>query len=174
MQNKNVYGGPLHIHSTSPPTGYYRDGFCRTGKEDSGNHTIAAVMTKEFLDFTASKGNNLSSAGVQPGTKWCLCATRWREAMKAAKDANDPIVPKVQLHSTATEALRDVDLKDLKKFAAEQETSGALGSTSPRGMAGPQVGTADKAGGSVRSQHPEIEEHPDRPRYPKPDNVGKA
>ena len=98
-------------------TGAFRDGYCRTGPDDPGNHSVAATLTKEFLAFTNSKGNNLSS--LSPGTKWCLCASRWKEAMAAAKDANDPVVPKVYLHATAKESLDVVDMADLKKYAAE-------------------------------------------------------
>ena len=58
----------------------------------------AGILTDEFLDFTASKGNNLRSVGLTAGCKWCLCAGRWKEAMDAAKDADDPVVPKYVIH----------------------------------------------------------------------------
>ena len=87
--------------------------------------------------------------------------------MQAAKDASDPVVPKVALHATATEALKDVDFKDLKRYALDPETAGAVQSGLPRGMAGSKVHEADTAGGSVRSQHPTVEEHPDKSTYPK-------
>ncbi|EXJ91565.1 hypothetical protein A1O3_00113 [Capronia epimyces CBS 606.96] len=76
MKNKNVAGGQLGILSTDPPTGFYRDGYCRTGPEDKGNHSVAATVTQEFLDFTDSRGNNLKKSGVKSGMKWCLCAHR--------------------------------------------------------------------------------------------------
>lgn len=75
-------------------TGFYRDGYCRVGPEDTGNHAVAGLLTKEFLDFTASRGNNLRSIGLEPGCKWCLCTARWKEAMEAAKGKDDPVVPK--------------------------------------------------------------------------------
>ncbi|KAL8943351.1 MAG: hypothetical protein Q9216_001126 [Gyalolechia sp. 2 TL-2023] len=92
--NLNVLKKPLALFSQSPMTGFYRDGYCRTGPEDGGNHAVAGVLTKEFLDFSASRGNNLRSIGLEPGCKWCLCTARWREAMEAAKGAEDPVVPK--------------------------------------------------------------------------------
>ena len=85
---------PLALFSQSPMTGFYRDGYCRTGPEDGGNHAVAGVLTKEFLDFSASRGNNLRSIGLEPGCKWCLCTARWKEAMEAAKGKEDPVVPK--------------------------------------------------------------------------------
>lgn len=111
-----------------PPVGYYRDSFCRVGEEDKGNHSIAADMNKEFLDFTASKGNNLGEAGVKPGMKWCLCAHRWQEAMKAAQDGSlaKESVPKVYLHASDKKALDTVSYKDLKAYAAEAENTGSF------------------------------------------------
>lgn len=79
-QDKNIDGGRLKMCSTSPMTGYYRDGYCRTGKDDVGSHTVCAKVTEEFLDFTNSMGNNLDM--LEPGDKWCLCAKRWEEANK--------------------------------------------------------------------------------------------
>lgn len=70
--------GKLKMCSTSPMTGYYRDGYCRTDKDDRGSHTVCSKVTKEFLEFTKSKGNNLDM--LKPGDKWCLCAKRWEEA----------------------------------------------------------------------------------------------
>jgi uncharacterized protein (DUF2237 family) len=135
-----VFNKPLHIFSTKPMTGAYKDGFCRTGKEDEGVHTVAATVTKEFLDFTGSKGNSLAkNSSVTPGTKWCLCVHRFKEAVDAAKDANDPIIPKVHLHATGKETLDVIGMDELKKYAAEGEAGGSGGSASgraPRGMAG--------------------------------------
>lgn len=84
-----------------------------------------ATVTDEFLDFSASRGNNLRSMGLKGGQKWCLCTSRWQEAMKAAKDAQDPVVPKVHLHATHESALDSVSMADLKKFAAEPEAANA-------------------------------------------------
>lgn len=89
-----VYKKPLALFSKRPVTGFYRDGYCRVGPEDAGNHSVAGVLTDEFLDFTASKGNNLRAAGLTAGCKWCLCASRWKEAMDAADGPEDKKVPK--------------------------------------------------------------------------------
>lgn len=80
-------------------------------------------MTDKFLDFTAFKGNNLKSAGVKPGQKWCLCATRWKEAMQAVSDGKlqKDHVPKVHLHATHDAALKVVEYKDLKQYSAASE-----------------------------------------------------
>lgn len=104
-------------------TGFYRDGYCRTGSDDAGNHSVAATMTKEFLDYSASAGNNLKDKGVKPGDKWCLCASRWKEGFEAAQKGllPDSSVPKVHLHATHESALDVVSYKQLKKYAAEQE-----------------------------------------------------
>ncbi len=88
----NVDGGKLKACSTKPMTGYYRDGYCRTGKDDIGSHTVCAKVTDEFLRFTKSKGNNLDM--LEPGDKWCLCAKRWEEANLEGK------APKIIRQST--------------------------------------------------------------------------
>ncbi|EXJ93546.1 hypothetical protein A1O1_01938 [Capronia coronata CBS 617.96] len=123
MQNKNVAGGQLGILSTDPPTGFYRDGYCRTGPEDKGNHSVAATVNKEFLDFTDSKGNNLKKSGVKDGMKWCLCATRWKEAMEAAQTGklSQSAVPRVHLHASHESALKEIKYGDLSKYAAQGE-----------------------------------------------------
>jgi len=76
--DKNIYNQKLKPCSKKPMTGFYRDGYCRTGDDDSGSHTVCAKVTEEFLEFTNSMGNNLSI--LKPGDKWCLCAMRWKEA----------------------------------------------------------------------------------------------
>ncbi|KAL8795835.1 MAG: hypothetical protein Q9195_001715 [Heterodermia aff. obscurata] len=127
--NLNVFKKPLALFSQSPMTGFYRDGYCRVGPEDGGNHAVAGQLTKEFLDFSASRGNNLRSIGLEPGCKWCLCTTRWKEALDAAKGPDDPVVPKVFLHATDQSALNNgVSMETLKKFAAEAEAQGGGGS----------------------------------------------
>ena len=74
------------------------------------------VVTTEFLDFSASRGNDLRSIpGMRDGCKWCLCVNRWKEAMEARKDDDDPVVPKVFLHATDEKALEGLSLGDLKK-----------------------------------------------------------
>ena len=88
--SRNVLGEPLAICSLKRMTGFYRDGCCDTGREDVGSHTVCAVMTSEFLEFSKSRGNDLSTPvpefgfpGLKPGDRWCLCAPRWQEAFEA-------------------------------------------------------------------------------------------
>ena len=111
----NVLGGELQTCCLDPLTGYYRDGSCMTGADDVGTHVVCAVMTEEFLTFTKSKGNDLSTPfphfsfpGLKPGDKWCLCALRWREAYLADK------APPVVLESTNRKALEYVSLEALQ------------------------------------------------------------
>ena len=81
---KNILGKKLKLCSTNPMTGYYRNGFCMTGNDDQGTHTVCAKMNRKFLNYTRKKGNDLSSV-VKPGDKWCLCEYRWNEAFKDGK-----------------------------------------------------------------------------------------
>lgn len=111
---KNVLGQLLSPCSQSPKTGFYRNGSCSTGPDDHGTHVICATMTKGFLDFTVSRGNDLVTPrpeyrfpGLKPGDKWCLCALRWREALKAG------VAPPVRLECTQEKALEFVSLDDL-------------------------------------------------------------
>ena len=83
----NVNGGPLRPCSTDPLTGFFRDGCCNTGAQDAGSHTICVELSAEFLEFSAKRGNDLSTPrpelgfpGLKPGDRWCLCAARWMEA----------------------------------------------------------------------------------------------
>lgn len=82
-----------------------------------------SVVSTQFLDFSASRGNDLRNAGLEGGCKWCLCSSRWMEAFEAWKDGAIGIeaVPKVDLSATEDTALRTVDLKDLQKFAIEDK-----------------------------------------------------
>jgi len=165
-----VYGGPLHQFSMQPPTGFFRDGFCRTGATDSGNHSVAATLSEEFLDFTAARGNDLRGGlGLRGGQKWCLCASRWLEAMRAASGPGDAKVPRVSLHATAQEAIDVVEFKDLKRWALEAETSGAVGGVAPRGVAGEPLHDVNVAGGIARDAHPDVADAGDRStaKYPK-------
>jgi uncharacterized protein (DUF2237 family) len=114
----NVLGSPLRPCSVAPVTGFYRDGCCNTGREDLGLHTVCCVMTAEFLAFSKSAGNDLSTplpqygfAGLKPGDRWCLCAERWKEAL----DAGSP--PQVILESTHAVTLQIVSLEELRKCA---------------------------------------------------------
>lgn len=114
----NVLGGVLEPCSTRPVTGFYRDGCCNTGSDDIGLHTVCVVMTAEFLVFSKSRGNDLSTpmpqysfAGLQPGDRWCLCASRWKEAFDAGA------APQVVLEATHAVTLHVVSLGDLKQHA---------------------------------------------------------
>jgi uncharacterized protein (DUF2237 family) len=116
----NVLGGVLQPCSISPMTGFYRDGCCATGAEDIGSHTVCAVMTAEFLVFSKSRGNDLSTPmpaygfpGLKPGDRWCLCAPRWQEALMG--DA----APRVVLRATEASALDYCALADLKRHAID-------------------------------------------------------
>lgn len=117
---KNVLGTELQACCTDPMTGFYRDGYCNTGPSDFGVHVVCAVMTEEFLSYTSSCGNDLSTPtsyfpGLKPGDGWCLCASRWKEAMEAGK------APPVRLESTHINALQIVSLEDLKKHEYNAE-----------------------------------------------------
>ena len=119
-QQVNVFGEPLATCSTSPMTGWYRNGCCETDEQDRGSHTVCAVVTAEFLAFSASRGNDLSTPrpefgfpGLRPGDRWCLCAARWREAWEAG------CAPRVQLRATHRRALAVVDLAALKAHAID-------------------------------------------------------
>src|SRR6266446_8104899 len=88
----NVLGGRLEICSLKPMTGFFRNGCCDTSDQDVGSHTVCAVMTAEFLKFSKSRGNDLSTPmpdfgfkGLKPGDRWCLCAPRWQEAFAAGQ-----------------------------------------------------------------------------------------
>ncbi|MFC5284049.1 DUF2237 family protein [Pedobacter alpinus] len=113
--DKNVLGTPLVITGTDPLTGFYRDGFCCTGPQDTGKHVIAAVVTDAFLEFTLALGNNLISPypasnfpGLKAGDRWCLCALRWKEAFDFG------FAPPVILEATHENALLYITLEDLK------------------------------------------------------------
>jgi len=117
---RNVLGELLDICSISPMTGFYRDGCCDTGQEDVGSHTVCAVMTAAFLDFSKSRGNDLSTPmpelgfpGLKPGDRWCLCASRWQEAFEAGQ------APRVVLRATHNGALAYCSLADLKRHAVD-------------------------------------------------------
>ena len=116
----NVFGEPLRECSNSPMTGFFRNGCCDTSDEDVGSHTVCIIVTKEFLSFSASVGNDLSTpmpamgfAGLNPGDQWCLCAPRWQEALEAGA------APKVLLSATHQGALEYIDIKYLKQFAID-------------------------------------------------------
>jgi uncharacterized protein len=117
---RNVLGDRLQTCSEAPVTGFYRDGCCNTGPEDLGVHTVCAVMTTEFLQFSRSRGNDLSTPmpefgfpGLKSGDRWCLCAARWKEALDAG------MAPRVVLAATHEATLEIVALDDLKRYALD-------------------------------------------------------
>ena len=116
MAELNVLGGPLVSCSTDPMTGWYRDGCCQTDDADIGRHVVCAVLTEEFLDFTRSRGNDLSTPapahgfpGLKPGDRWCLCVDRWRQALETG------VAPPIVLAATHSAALKVVSLDDLER-----------------------------------------------------------
>lgn len=115
-----MFKQPLQLHSTRPLTGFLRTGYCEAPKSDQGNHSVAAVVSDEFLDFSASRGNDLRSVGLTGGCKWCLCVSRWKEAFDARSGENDPKVPKVYLSRTNERALEGVKMEELEKFALDK------------------------------------------------------
>jgi uncharacterized protein len=117
---RNVFGEPIAACSFNPNTGFYRTGCCETGPEDLGVHTVCAEMTREFLEFSKRRGNDLATPrpelgfpGLNPGDRWCLCAARWQEALEA--DA----APRVVLAATHESTLKIVRLVDLKRHALD-------------------------------------------------------
>ena len=104
--SRNVFGDPLEACSIRPITGFYRDSCCNTGRENVGSHTVCAVMTAAFLDFSKSLGNELSTpvpefgfAGLKPGDRWCLCAPRWQQAFGQATLPAWSCVRPMRVHS---------------------------------------------------------------------------
>src|SRR6266566_498616 len=104
-----------------PITGFYRNGFCRTGPEDLGLHTVCVKVTREFLDFSVLDGNDLVTPhpewgfpGLKPGDKWCVCVTRWKSALDHNRAAP------VDLEATHASALEFVTLEELKAHALAQ------------------------------------------------------
>jgi uncharacterized protein (DUF2237 family) len=117
---KNVLGTELEPCSYEPLTGFYRNGCCDTGAEDVGLHTVCIEATDEFLEFSRSVGNDLSTpmpeyhfAGVKAGDRWCLCATRWQEAFEAGK------APRVILAATHATTMEWVDADGLRAHAVD-------------------------------------------------------
>ena len=116
----NVLGGPLLACSYDPLTGFFRDGCCETGVDDVGSHTVCARVTADFLAFSRSRGNDLSTPrpefgfpGLKAGDRWCLCAARWREAWRAG------CAPRVNLKATHRRALEVIDLGLLKTYSID-------------------------------------------------------
>jgi len=119
---ENVMGGELQICCISPMTGFYRNGWCDTGEQDLGAHTVCVVATEDFLQFSRSMGNDLSTPvpeyefpGLKPGDKWCLCANRWQEAMEAG------MAPDVILEATHKATLDYVSIDDLMRHQYRED-----------------------------------------------------
>lgn len=119
----NVLGTALQPCSTQPLTGFYRDGCCNTGPEDSGRHTVCVIATAEFLALSKYLGNDLSTTrpefrfdGLKPGDRWCLCAARFLQA------AQEFGAPKVVLESTHVRALDIVPLELLRAHAFDAQS----------------------------------------------------
>ena len=114
----NVFGEKLKSCCNNPKTGFFRNGFCDTSNEDRGVHTVCVLATKEFLEFSKSIGNDLSTPnpmyqfqGVKPGDRWCLCALRWKQAHE------NGMAPPVILDSTHIDTLKFIDLNTLKQYS---------------------------------------------------------
>jgi len=119
-QALNVLGEPLHTCGTDPVTGFFRDGCCQTGPMDTGSHTVCAIVTAAFLEYSKQQGNDLMTPrpefrfpGLKPGDRWCLCASRWQEARQAG------VAPPVNLAACHAAALRLVSLDDLKAHSVQ-------------------------------------------------------
>jgi hypothetical protein len=117
---RNVLGGELQPCSLEPRTGFFRNGCCETGPDDTGLHTVCAVMTADFLAYSRSMGNDLTTPmpewgfpGLKPGDRWCLCAPRWKQAL------DDGFAPKVVLEATHEETLAITSLGVLKDYAVD-------------------------------------------------------
>ena len=119
-ESLNVFDEPLVPCSEEPLTGFFRDGCCNTNEQDVGSHTICIAITKEFLEYSRFRGNDLSTPmpeygfpGLAPGDRWCLCAARWQEAY------DQDMAPRVHLTRTHKKALEIVPLSLLRQFAAD-------------------------------------------------------
>lgn len=120
MEQRNVHGQPLEICSLEPLTGFYRDGYCNTGPEDLGSHTVCTVVTADFLAHQRAIGNDLSTPypqygfpGLKPGDRWGVCAGRWLQSYEAGIEA--PVV----LAATNEAALTIVPREALEACAAD-------------------------------------------------------
>jgi len=119
-KQENVFGEEIESCCQNPITGFFRDGFCHTDERDEGVHTVCVSMTEDFLEFSKSRGNDLSTPrpefnfpGVKEGDSWCLCAERWAEAYELDK------APNLYINKTNIRTLDVVPLELLKKFALD-------------------------------------------------------
>jgi uncharacterized protein (DUF2237 family) len=111
MKDLNIFGQPIISCSLAPLTGFFRDGCCNTDERDQGSHTVCVEVTEEFLEYSKSVGNDLSTPlpeyqflGLKPGDRWCLCASRFTEAYHAG------CAPKVKLEATNERCLDVVSI----------------------------------------------------------------
>ena len=116
----NIFNEPLEACSFDPVTGFFRSGCCETSKQDTGSHTVCAIMTEEFLKFSKSKGNDLSTPvpafdfpGLNSGDRWCLCAARWLEAYEAGS------APSIIARATHRRALEIIPMEVMKEFSLD-------------------------------------------------------
>lgn len=117
----NVFGEPLMVCGTSPLTGAFRNGCCDTGPFDVGTHTVCAIVTQAFLDYSKQCGNDLTRPlpqynfpGLVEGDRWCLCVSRWKEAHLAG------VAPPVILAATHQKTLEVVPLSVLERYALKK------------------------------------------------------
>lgn len=120
MSARNVIGGRLELCCSDPITGFYRTGRCETGPDDLGVHAVCAEVTAEFLAFSRAQGNDLSAPapdsdfpGLRPGDRWCLCVSRWKDALEAG------VAPPIVLAATHEAALEVVSLEQLMDHAVD-------------------------------------------------------
>ena len=116
----NIFNEPLEACSFDPVTGFFRSGCCETSEQDTGSHTVCAIMTEEFLKFSKSKGNDLSTPvpafdfpGLNSGDRWCLCAARWLEAYEAGS------APSIIARATHRRALEIIPMEVMKEFSLD-------------------------------------------------------
>ncbi len=121
----NVLGTPLECCCTNPVTGFYRDGYCRTGIHDQGRHLVCARVTDDFLAYSRSHGNDLITPrpdcdfpGLKDGDHWCLCAERWKDALAAG------VAPPVLLAATHRDALNFVTIEALRIYSSTPPAGG--------------------------------------------------
>ena len=116
----NIFNEPLEACSFDPVTGFFRSGCCETSEQDTGSHTVCAIMTEEFLKFSKSKGNDLSTPvpafdfpGLNSGDRWCLCAARWLEAYEGGS------APSIIARATHRRALEIIPMEAMKEFSLD-------------------------------------------------------
>ena len=116
----NIFSEEIEDCSCDPMTGFFRNGCCETSDHDAGSHTVCALMNKEFLEFSSSRGNDLINPvpafnfpGLNPGDRWCLCANRWLEAYEAG------VAPPIVAKATNIKALEIIEIEQIKEFAID-------------------------------------------------------